>query len=329
MRRKSKLKVYEYQEAFKKHYDEGWGVRRIARFLGRSESTISRLFRRFIHPLPGVWRRMGSFEKAMWAWEKSQDRASKSRKRLRLKTKRIRKIVVFILRRWQWSPEQISDFLKCHGLRISAKAIYTFIKKERRNLTEYLRQRGKPRRQRVARRRSLFKTGAPEKKSIHERPPIIESGHWEIDTIHSRKNTQGGILTLRELKSRKRYYFILPALTAEAVMNVLFPFFQSLPVHMRRTLTADNGSEFSELYKLEKILPGFGVYYCEPYKAYQRGGVEHANGELRWYFPKKTDFSKVSAQELKKVEKILNGRPMKVHGARSATAVFEQLVKAA
>ena len=98
---------------------------------------------------------------------------------------------------------------------------------------------------------------------------------------------------------------------------------------MRFTLTADNGPEFAELYKLEKILDVFGVYYCDPYKAYQRGSVENANGELRWFFPKKTDFSQVSEQELKKVEYKINGKPMKVNGRRSATAVYNANLKKA
>jgi len=328
MKQKTKLKRYEYQEAYRKQFDEGWGVREIARYLGRSPSTISRLFRRYIHPCPGIWRRMTSYEKAMYAWEKSQRRVSQSRKRQRLKSERIRKIVMFILRKWHWSPESISGFLRRFGVFISAKAIYNFIKQKRVWLTEYLRQRGKPRRQRVTHRRSRFRTGVPEKKSIHLRPDIrLEAGHWEIDTIHSRKGTSGGILTLREQYSKRTFYFLVKDLTARTINGILFPFFQSLPSNMRKTLTSDNGSEFAELYKLEKIIDGFQVYYCDPYKAYQRGSVENANGVLRWFFPKKTDFSEVSSEELEKAEYKINSRPMKLHSARSAHAVFNSLLQ--
>ena len=111
-------------------------------------------------------------------------------------------------------------------------------------------------------------------------------------------------------------------------MEVLFPFFQSLAPHMRRTLTSDNGSEFVELYKLEKILSNFGVYYCDPYKAWQRGSVENANGLLRWFFPKKTDFSKISEEELRKAQYKINGRPMKVHNGKSAASVYKKLLAA-
>ena len=276
-----------------------------------------------------MWSHMTSFEKAMYAWEKAQSRASQSRKRLRLKTERIRKVVVFILCKWHWSPEKISSFLGTYGVKISAKAIYNFIKKERPWLIKELRRRGKARKQRVARARSYFREGAPAKKSIHSRPSILEEGHWEIDTIHSKKGTPGGILTLREMKSKKCFYFLIPDLTAGTVMGILFPFFQSLPPHMRRTLTSDNGSEFEQLFKLEKILPEFSVYYCDPYKSYQRGSVENANGELRWYFPKKTDFSKVSEQEIRVAEYKINGKPMDVNNGRAASAVYNQILKAA
>lgn len=326
-RKKSNLRRYEYQEAYKKRFDEGCGIREIARFLGRRPSTISRLFKRYVHPSPRIWREMTSYQKAMYAWENSQRRTSESRNRLRLKTERIRKVVIFILRKWHWSPESISDFLARHGVMISAKAIYNFIKRERPWLTEYLRQRGKPRRQRVARRRSYFRTGVPEKKSIHQRPDIYaEAGHWEIDTIHSRQGERGGVLTLREQHSKLVWYFLVGDLSAQSINRILFPFFHKLPWHMRRTLLADNGSEFAELYKLEKAFNGFEVFYCDPYKAYQRGSVENANGALRWFFPKKTNFSEVSHSNIQAAQYKINGRPMKLHNAQSATKVFNSLL---
>jgi len=326
MRKKSKLKIYEYQEAFKRYYEEGWSASKIAKHLGRHRSTLCRLFRRDVHPFPGVWRRLTSYEKAMYCWEKYRERAQKSRKRKRLKSERIRKIVVFILCRWHWSPEKISMFLKDHGIKISGKAIYSFIKKERPNLTKYFRQRGKPRRQRVVCKRSYFKAGVPAKKSIHSRPPIVEAGHWEVDTIFSVKGSKGGVLTLRELGSKRTFYFLIPNLMSRTIMERLFPFFQALPPHMCRTLTSDNGSEFAELYKLEKVISGFSVYYCDPYKAYQRGSVENANGELRWYFPKKTDFSKVSEAELKKAEYKINFKPLNVNNRRAPMALYKEFL---
>ena len=236
MNKKSKLKRYEYQEIFEKYFDKGWKQAEIARYLGRNRSTISRALSRDLHASPF----MTTYEKSMHAYEKSRERMRCSRRRKRLKTERIRKLVVFILRKWHWSPETVADFLTKHGLKISAKAIYNFIKKERSSLTEYLRRRGKPRKQRVARARSHFKDGVPKKRSIHARPPIVERGHWEIDTVHSKKGSKSAVLTLREMSSKQCFYFILPDLSAKETMRILFPFFQGLPAHMRKTLLSDN-----------------------------------------------------------------------------------------
>lgn len=123
MRKRSELKIYGYQEAYKKFFEDGLGVREIARFFGSLSFNNKPFISTLRSPLPGIWKRMKSFEKAMCAWEKSTK--SKSRKRLRLKSKRIRKFVRYVLCRWCWSPESISTFIKRHGVRISAKAIIT------------------------------------------------------------------------------------------------------------------------------------------------------------------------------------------------------------
>ncbi|OVE79898.1 hypothetical protein BVY02_01955, partial [bacterium J17] len=248
MRKRSKLKRYEYQEIFEKYFDLGWSQAEIASYTGRSTSTISRALKRDLHPSPFLT----TFEKAMHAFECSRARMRASRRRKRLKSDRIRKIVQFLLCRWEWSPESISGFLGEHGVPISAKAIYNFIKFERPELKKYLYQRGKVRRQRVRHRRGMFRAGVPAKRSIHERPELSGDGDWEIDTVLSGRSGSGAVLTLRQLASKKRFYFLLPNLKASSVMEILFSFFQSLPPYMRSTLTADNGSEFAELYKLEQ-----------------------------------------------------------------------------
>jgi hypothetical protein len=101
-------------------------------------------------------------------------------------------------------------------------------------------------------------------------------------------------------------------------------FYRKLPAHMRKTLTVDNGPENSLLWKLEDIFPGLQVYYCDPYQAYQRGGVENSNGEIRWYFPKGTDFGDVSSKEIWEVQDKLNRKRMECLGWRSAQSVYQE-----
>jgi IS30 family transposase len=81
-----------------------------------------------------------------------------------------------------------------------------------------------------------------------------------------------------------------------------------LPAKLRRSVTFDNGSEFTEHRRLTDTL-NLVIYFAEPYKAWQRGANENANGLLRQYFPKGTDFKRVSPREVARVEQLLNQRP--------------------
>lgn len=327
MRKRSKLRFEEYQEIYVRSEERGQGVREIGRKIHRSPSTVSRFLNREYDICSGVWKLMSALEKADYAWREAKK--CRSRSRLRLKSERVRAIVCFLLSSRHRSPEEISRFLSRHGLKISGKAIYNFIKAERDYLKEYLKLRGKPRRQRVRHPRGIFRAGAPEKKNIRLRPEILEEGHWEVDTVHSKKGSKGGVLGVKERKSLKVFFFIIPDLKAETVIRILLPFFQSLPPHMAKTLTADNGSEFEELYKLEKVLPGLKVYYCDPYKSWQKPAIENSNGDLRWYYKKGTDFNLVDKEEFRKKVSLINYKPRLTLDDRTPNAVFKELAEAA
>lgn len=318
--------------------ERGASIREIAIVVLRSVSTIDDELKRNCHWSPSVWRRMNSYEKAKYADDQAKRRCTAKRgERELLKSERIRHRVIELLVDEQASPLDISLRIaeEFPGESISARAIYNFIKKNRPDLKQYLRQRGKPRRQRVIQRRSRFKEGAPEKKRTDMRPESVERreeiGHYEADTIHSCKHGSGNaVLTIIERSSRKRFYFQIPNLEAATVLAVLLPFFRALPPAMRKSLTVDNGSEFSSLHELEEKLSGLKVYYCYPYQAWERGSVERSNGELRWYFPKGTDFASVSRKELAEIEAKINRRRMLCLQKHSAQQIFEQaLAKAA
>lgn len=320
----------EERQFIELHLGEGKSKRWIGRELRRSHSTICREVKRNKHPLPGVSRKMTPLEKAKDRDERAEKRWRKSKERERLKNALIRAHVLAKLMD-DWSPEQIAGSLENYlpGYKITAKTIYNFVKYERPALKEYFRRHGKPYRQRVANRRSALREPAPEKRSISERSDSVESreeyGHWEADTVLSRKSGKGGVLTLIERKSRERFYFLLSDLKAQTIIRLLLPFFQCLPEHLCKSLTLDNGSEFapSELYKLEFVLKNeFKIFYCHPYKAYERGSVENANGWLRQYYSKGTNFADIIEEHLLEVQRKLNERPMKLHGWQSSTAVF-------
>jgi transposase, IS30 family len=83
-----------------------------------------------------------------------------------------------------------------------------------------------------------------------------------------------------------------------------------LPKKLRKTLTLDNGPENRDWQSMEKAT-GMNVYFAHPYHSWERGTNENTNGLIREYFPKKTDFSMISEEEISKVEYALNTRPRK------------------
>jgi IS30 family transposase len=113
------------------------------------------------------------------------------------------------------------------------------------------------------------------------------------------------------LKNRK-------AETFNAAATLLY---QQLPEALRQTLTVDNGKEFSRFKELESSTK-LKVFFADPYAAWQRGTNENTNGLLRFYFPKGTDFSQVSEDELNRAVKRLNHRPRKCLGYRTPYEVM-------
>jgi transposase, IS30 family len=313
--------------------DKELGFREIGRRLGRGENaggSVKRFLDRNKHTFPGVWRELDVYERARYMYERARAKAKIPRKKGKLASNpELRARVIELLVEEQAGPRDISfRIAEERGEHIAYSTIYDYTKHDRTDLRQYLRLRGKPRKQRVLRKGSRFKKGAPAKTNIDQRPSWVwdrtEFGHYEVDTIHSCQNGSGfAILTLRELKSRWRRFFLLPDLKAETTLAVLQGFFRTLPPHMRRTLTADNGPENEYLHRLESVFPCFKVYYCDPYCAWQRGSVENANGEFRWYFPKGTDFKNVSSKEIWQVEDKLNRRHMLCLEGKSSANVFQ------
>lgn len=104
-----------------------------------------------------------------------------------------------------------------------------------------------------------------------------------------------------------------PALSghgAEAVRNAIAAKIGKLPAHLRKSLTWDQGAEMAQHVQLQ-IDTGLAIYFCDPQSPWQRGTDENTNGLLRQYFPKGTDISRYSEQELDAVANALNHRPRK------------------
>jgi transposase, IS30 family len=306
----------EERETIQTLYWEKKSVRAIARNLGRPASCVSRELKRNFPPERKVYTPRLAHERAL------RKRTSRGRTD-RLKNHTIRSYVIEKLK-LRWSPEQIAgririDLKKC----ISHEAIYQFIyhqitregygrlKEGYLDLRLCLRRKQK-RRQRKGMRRSQ-RVLRPKGISIDDRPLIVSTrirfGDWEGDTVES-KDHKPGVNTLLERKSGLYLVTKVKDKSGIATANVVAKRMSVLPKKYKRTLTLDNGTENSEWNTIEETT-GLKTFYAHPYHSWERGGNENANGLLRDYFPKGTDFTLISDDELAAVEYALNTRPRK------------------
>lgn len=298
-------------------------IRSIAERLGRSPASISREIAKN-QPLQRRYSPRVANERALL---KRKERGRK----LRLKNQTIRRYVIKRLK-IGWSPEQIAGRMKLEDIgSISHEAIYQYIyarvyrggngtmRPGYPDLRVYLKRRHKKRAKKGMRKgERIFKPKGP---SIDDRPFIVDLrsriGDWEGDSIAG-KNNSVGLNSLVERKSGLLLLTKLKAKTAEATREVVCKRFEGLPVH---TLTTDNGPENQEWRETKKSI-GAPVYFAHPYCSGERGTNENTNGLVRWYEPKKTDFTLVSEEEIAQVEYALNTRPRKRLGYRTPLEVF-------
>lgn len=235
----------------------------------------------------------------------------------------------------EWSPEEISNRLKLEhpndvNMRISHESIYQYLyclprgelKKE---LMRGLRRERKQRLSRFA--LHARRSGITDIISISERPKETEGrtvpGHWEGDLIIG-KNTQSALGTLVERTTRLTLLVPLKQKDAMSVRKAFAKAFKRIPKKLAKTLTYDRGTEMAE-HKLFTEETKIQVYFADPYSPWQRGTNENTNGLIRQYFPKGTDFSKVSQASIKEAERRLNSRPRKTLEYYTPSEKFYQL----
>ena len=295
-----------------------WGltVSQIALELGRDKSTVSRELRRNRQILVEYYLD-----------ESAQLRADRRRRQAsqgyRLKNRRIRSYVEGKLRDG-WSPEIVAGRIKLDlpGCSISHEAIYQYVyhldEPKRGEYIKYLHLSHRKRRKRSS-TKGPRKSRIPNRISIDARPAAVETrrqtGHWEGDSMVSSRNS----VVLYSLVERKTRLVKLVRVwgrdgkrTAAAIISRL----GSLPKKGRRTLTLDNGFEHTR-HELITTAIGILCYFCNPYSAWQRGTNENRNGMVRRYFPKGTDFSRITRAEIRRVESTINNRPMKCLGFKT------------
>ncbi|MFI7050962.1 IS30 family transposase [Streptosporangium canum] len=290
-------------------------IREIARELGRAPSTISREVRRNRHPTNGQYRPHAA-----------QARADARRPRPKPskigQNPELRAYIQDHLHK-RWSPEQIVRSLRRSfpdraEMHVCHETIYQAL---------YVQGRGELRRElaralrtgRVMRKpRRLAQQRQPRYSMpmvmISERPAEADDravpGHWEGDCIIG-KNGNSAIGALVERSTRYVMLIHLPhGRSAELMRDALTQTVTALPRHLLRSLTWDQGSEMAShgAFTLATDIP---VYFCDPASPWQRGSNENTNGLLRQYFPKGTDLSVHTRDQLDAVAAEVNSRPRK------------------
>jgi len=193
-----------------------------------------------------------------------------------------------------------------------------------------------PQGKRKQRRSAPRKVRLPHGRSIELRPPEVagrsEFGHWEMDTVCGPSGSKPRLLVLTERLSRYELIFKLRSGEARGVVSVLDRLERKLGKSFSqvfRSITVDNGSEFSFVVGMERSLVSPGsfrtiVYHCHPYCSSERGSNENANKLIRRWFPKGTDFGSVRASDVQFVQDWINSYPRKIFAYSPSQAVFSR-----
>ncbi len=326
-KRSSRALHWQEREEISRGIAAGCSLRSIAHSIGRAASTVSREIARNGGPQK---YRANVADEAAW------NRARRP-KPCRLKVaSRLRRAVAVKLRK-NWSPEQISGWLKREyrdddTMQISHETIYRTLYIQargalKRELMAHLRTRRMMRRSKKSTTRGQPRGQIIDAISISERPAEVEDraipGHWEGDLISGSNNTH--IATLVERQSRYTMLVKLNGKDTKTVVNALIKQVRRLPSELRLSMTWDRGTEMAR-HKDFSIATGFEVYFCDPQSPWQRGTNENTNRLLRQYFPKKTDLSPFSQADLNSVALQLNQRPRKTLGFASPAERFNECV---
>lgn len=310
---------------------EGVSNKECARRLGRRTSTIGRELKR------NNWKGVHYVAIHAQGIADSRER-EKAHGKEELKNPDVYEYVTERLRDG-WSPDQIAGKLKLEHKQdnywwITAETIYRWIYQEEQVTCdqpwyEYLRRKQKKRKKYKG--RTVHRSHIPDRISIHKRPRAIDKrkqfGHWEGDTVEGKRH-KDGVHTEVERMCRKLLGKKVERITSEATITVQKQLFRELPKLARKSTTLDNGKETHLHYELRTDLD-MSTYHADPYSSWQRGTNEHGNWHLRYYFPKGTDFSEVTEEELQDAIEEINNRPRKILGYLSANEMYQKLLKEA
>ena len=305
---------------------EGLSIRKIAKELGRSPSTISRELKR-----PNAMYYRGKYIGSQTDKNvRNKWRESHLRPNAFLKQSNVSYFIECELKRG-YSPEIIChELLEKFGETVSHETMYKFIYSSSNKLFQYLlrRQFGRIHKKQDKLKRIGTGKNIPNRIDISERPDEAnnrsEFGHFEADSIESCKKKGKVLPCLTVVVERvSRYVHIMKTAsktalaTSQSIITALKPLSSNII-----SITYDNGCEFSKHEKINKILD-CKSYFARPYCSNDKGTTENINGLVRRFFPKGTNFDTITDEEIAYVEDWINNRPMKILNYMTPKQVFQ------
>lgn len=319
------------RESISRNLAQKQSIREIARELGRSPSTVAR----------EIKLNLGKTGYRAFSANQRARAAAGSRRKGKSKIAQQAALRQYVLEKLneEWSPKEISERIKIEyalnvAMQISPEAIYQYIYvlprgELKQTLIKALRQEHKYRRTQKAGKPEENRGKIAKMLSIEERPAEVADrtvpGHWEGDLILG-KYKRSALGTLVERTTR--YTILVPLGGQKDALSVRKAYaeaFKTVPDELRKTLTYDQGKEMSQ-HEHFTIDTGIQVYFAHPGSPWERGTNENTNGLIRQYFPKGTDFTQVSENEIKEVQKKLNNRPRKALNFYKPDEVFNNIV---
>lgn len=310
---KERDKIYRLKEKGMTNSD-------IAKRLNRNKSTIGRELKRNTHQklhqyLPDTAQR------------KSDKRKALGRKvRYVVKQPALKRRIIRLLKTG-WSPDLIAGRLRRNGApHLNQESVYQFIyslEGRKMNLRQYLRRAHRIRRKKNG-RKHRDASRIPNRVDISKRPKTAEKrkqfGHWEGDNVVYNRHRRA-LCTTVERKTRKVMIFRPRNLTAVAKAQHTIRRYRNLPNEAKRTMTYDNGLE-AAAHEAVTASIGMKCYFAKTYASWQRGTNENRNGLVRFYLPRTTDLDTITAAEIRRVENLINDRPMKCLNYQTPNEVF-------
>lgn len=320
----------------KAYLEEGLSQSEIAKKLGRNRSTISREIKRGCVNVIVI---KNGYQKDVTEYSPvaSKERYTNNRKlsthRNRIETNRVSKTFITGL------IEEVKRTHRIHSIDTyrheykannpeeyvpSTATLYRYIHQDLIGLKPIdlpMMVRRKPRKKK--------KETHPHKKklgnSIELRPESInerkENGHFEIDLVHGvMGKNEKVVMTLVDRRTRFGFVRLLPNSKALTINKAIEAIMREYGRGIIKSITADNGSEFSRLTDLEN--KNRKIYFAHPYASYERGTNEHFNGLLREFMPKKRSFNKYSKKYVQEIERTINLRPRKILGYKTPNEMF-------